>query len=194
MDRTENNRLIAISGGIGAGKSVVCRIVNAMGYQVYDCDIRAKEIMDESDEIKKAIATEIDADAVTGNIINRKRLSEVVFSDRLALQTLSAIVHRHVCEDISEWRTNKEISFVETAILYESGLDRMVDEVWWVSAPTELRVERVMRRNGMSRAQVLDRINSQQYYDVETPHKNIREIINDGVIPILPQIEALINH
>ena len=82
---------------------------------------------------------------------------------------------------------------METAILYQSGLDNMVDEVWEVDAPLDLRVERVMVRNGFDRSQVLSRIASQDRFIPDSPHRCVRGIVNDGVEPLLPQIEAALN-
>ncbi|MDE6169977.1 MAG: dephospho-CoA kinase, partial [Duncaniella sp.] len=84
---------------------------------------------------------------------------------------------------------DRKTAFVETAILYESGLDRMVDCVWEVSAPTELRIERVMRRSALTEGAVIARIKAQESTIVDTPHPHIIKLINDGVSPLLPQIE-----
>lgn len=131
-------KLIAICGGIGSGKSVVCRIVAAMGHEVYDCDSRAKEIMDCSAEIKNAIACRVHREAIAPDgSIDRRRLGEIVFSDAEALARLNSIVHAAVREDLALWAARRpgKLLFVETAILYQSGLDAMVDEVWDVEAP-----------------------------------------------------------
>lgn len=188
--------LTAITGGIGSGKSVVSKILAVMGYPVYDCDSRAKQLMDRDEEIKKALCNEIHADCVRADgSINRERLSEIVFRDAEALGRLNAIVHAAVRSDLKKWcQTNfsSERLFVETAILYQSGLDAMVDEVWSIDAPTELRIERVMARNSFSRQQVEARIASQDSYIPGSLHPQIVRIINDGCIPVLPQIEKIL--
>lgn len=188
--------LTAITGGIGSGKSIVSKILGAMGYPVYDCDSRAKLLMDRDEEIKKALCSEIHADCVRADgSINRGRLSEIVFGDAEALGRLNAIVHAAVRSDLKRWcRENigSERLFVETAILYQSGLDVMVDDVWDVDAPTELRIERVMARNSFSRQQVEARISAQDSYVPARLHPMVFSIINDGCIPLLPQIENLL--
>ncbi|MEZ3591170.1 MAG: dephospho-CoA kinase [Muribaculaceae bacterium] len=184
--------ITAITGGIGCGKSVVSRILSTMGYSVYDCDSRAKALMDESDEIKGRIASEISKDAVCDGVICRKVLSEIVFNDSEALKILNGIVHSAVRDDVSAWAHGiGGRVWVETAILYESGLHRFADDAWEVIAPVELRVERVMRRNGLSYDEVLSRVNSQ---GLLVPDEKIptREIVNDGCMPLLPQINALL--
>ncbi|MDE6165232.1 MAG: dephospho-CoA kinase, partial [Muribaculaceae bacterium] len=90
------------------------------------------------------------------------------------------------------WGGSRPI-FVETAILYQSGIDRMVDEVWEVTAPFEERVARVMARDGIDREAVCRRIESQKIV-VDSPHENVKVIINDGFTPLLPQIIDCVAH
>lgn len=188
-------RLIAIAGGIGSGKSVVLGILVAMGYQVYDCDSRAKALMDSSEEIKRHIAEEISSQAVTSDgTISRARLASEVFADKRKLEVLNGIVHGAVKRDIKDWAESLDVPFcwVESAIVYESGIDRMVDEVWMVDAPEELRINRVMSRNSMSREMVKARIEAQTWPEGRIPHPVTRILINDGVVPLLPQILGLL--
>lgn len=189
-----STRLIAITGGIGSGKSVISDILRAMGHKVYDCDTRAKALMDTDESIKDDLINLISIDAVRSDrTIDRKLLSEIVFNDPDALSRLNSIVHKAVRADLRRWRdtsSNKTV-WVETAILYASRLDREVDEVWEVTAPTELRVQRVMKRNSMSREQVLARISSQSTTAAQL-HPLTKTIVNDGVEPVLPQILSLL--
>lgn len=183
--------LTAISGGIGSGKSMVARIVAAMGYEVYDCDLRARAIM-ESAEITSALLNEFGAGIFDcdGHLM-RQALAAIVFADRERLSALNAITHRAVRDDLASWsyaRAGTRI-FVETAILYQSGIDRMVSQVWEVIAPRETRISRVAVRNGMVRADIEARINSQDSYIPSTLHPLTVHIINDGLTPLLPQVE-----
>lgn len=188
-------RVIAITGGIGSGKSVVSHVVEAMGYDVYDCDREAKMLMDSSDSIKHDISTRIAPECIHDGAIDRGALAEIVFTDSDKLDTLNAIVHAAVREHLSGWidsHPDDSTCFVETAILYQSGLDAMVDEVWEVDAPDELRIERVMRRNNMSREKVEDRLRAQKSYVPARLH-DVRHLINnDGDTAILPRIEQLL--
>ena len=84
------------------------------------------------------------------------------------------------------------MAFVETAILYESRLDREVDEVWEICAPSEIRIERVMRRSGLTEEQVLARMSAQDSFVPEKYHQCVNVIVNDGCVPVLPQIEHLL--
>lgn len=186
--------LIAITGGIGSGKSVLSGILLKMGYKVYDCDSRAKMLIDNNPLIIGRIRDEVSPDVVNDGIINRSSLGTVVFNNPDALSRLNNIVHGAVKEDLRQWRNNciDYICFVETAILYQSRLDSIVDEVWEVHAPENIRISRVMERNGFTEAQVKSRIKAQQYIP-ENPHRNIHTVVNDNIQAILPQIEMLLS-
>ncbi len=188
-------KIIAISGGIGCGKTVVSTILRYMGYIVYDCDNNAKILMDNSDFIKKRIESEISPDAIVNNSINRQVLGKIVFKDKNILNSLNQIVHGAVKEDISLWiadNSGQSIIFIETAILYQSGIDKLVDEVWEVSAPVDIRIDRVIKRNNTTKDDVINRIKSQQI-EITKRHCNIKKICNDGKSPILPQILNLLS-
>lgn len=187
--------LTAITGGIGAGKSVISRILRTLGYEVFDCDIEARRLMDADPEIKRRLKEEISPETVTDNgTIDRRRLSEIVFADKSMLEKLNAIVHASVRDEIDRWRSHPERTnrlFVETAILYESGLDRMVDDVWCVTAPEDIRIARVIARNNCSEDDVRARIESQNFIPSQ-PHPNLFDIINDGFAPVLPRVLSLL--
>lgn len=184
-------KVIALTGGIGSGKSVVSAILRVMGYDVYDCDSRAKKLMDSSTEIKHKLVDAFGNSSVDDRgVINRIYVGSIVFNNPGALSILNGIVHPEVRKNLSEWiNTRKEAGhycvFVETAILKESNLKDMIDEEWSVYAPVELRVRRVMKRNNLSETDVLARIKSQS----STDEVNEFSIINDDANAILPQVE-----
>lgn len=205
--------LTAVAGGIGSGKSVVCRILAAMGYEVYDCDSRAKAIMDASEEIISGIEAEICAGAIVTDscgrrAIDRKALSAAVFADAELLQRLNRLVHEAVKRDIALWAGRlsasedyrEDVAFVETAILYESGLHAMVDDVWEVTAPDSVRLERAMKRDHATRQQILARMESQRTTSAQARERisdrslipPCHTICNDGQQALLPQILALL--
>lgn len=187
------SKIIGITGGIGSGKSVVSRILRCLDYYVYDCDIQAKIIMDNSDEIKNKLCEYISKEAVNNGNINRILISKIVFEDKNKLAKLNEIVHQSVLSDIKEKSANYEYFFFETAILYQSGFDKICNSVWEVTAPLETRIKRVMDRNAFQLKQVIDRINSQSY-TTNTPHKNVVQILNDDLNPILPVILSLLKN
>lgn len=188
--------LTAVCGGIGAGKSVVSRVLRAMSYEVFDCDSEAKALMDNDSHIKQRLTDEITTDAVRPDgTINRQAVSATVFADTDKLRRLNEIVHTAVKQRLADWYRRRAIKgrrlFVETALLYQSGIDRVADEVWEVTAPDELRIERVIRRNGLSADEVRARIDSQAFTP-EFAHPNVSFIVNDNRIPVIPQILKLI--
>lgn len=191
------NRLILVSGGIGAGKSVVCRILSALGYAVYDCDSEAKRLMDNDRQLISRIIDKFQPcteaalfDDVSGWA--RNELAKIVFADSRALAELNAIVHPAVLDDICRWRQKQgELCFVESAIPAESGLRNLVDEEWIVEAPRELRIERVGRRSGLSPETVTLRIEAQKSEWI-LPHALCHRIENDGCHSLLLQIHQLL--
>ncbi len=188
------NKVVAISGGIGSGKSVVCRILTALGFPVYDCDSRAKMLMDNSNTIKESLKSRITPNAVDvcGNI-DRKSIASVVFKDSEKLSELNSIVHGAVRDDIICWlkKLSGLTTFIETAILYQSGIDKLVDEVWEVTAPIDVRIARVCLRNNISKEEVEHRIKAQDI-SVDMPHENSKIILNDNRHSLLLQIEDLL--
>ncbi|MCM1065976.1 MAG: dephospho-CoA kinase [Muribaculaceae bacterium] len=187
--------LIALTGGIGAGKSVVARILRDIGYPVFDCDSEAKALMDADEALKARLAAEIAEEVIVDGAIDRPALSAIVFADAEKLATLNAIVHRAVIDRLIEWAgsSGRRPVFVETAILYQSGLDRYVDAEWHVTAPLEERIRRVMARNGLSREQIMARIRSQQHTPgPEAAILPVERIVNDGKEAVLPQLLRLI--
>ena len=119
--------IIAITGGIGSGKSVVSQVLRVAGYPVYDCDSNAKLIMDKDEEMQKQLADSFGSDVVVNGVIQRKVLASLVFADRNKLEKLNAIVHPAVRRDIKRWEETQksDVVFVETAILKESGVDSL---------------------------------------------------------------------
>ncbi len=187
--------IIAITGGIGAGKSVVSSILRVAGYGVYDCDSRAKELMNTSVAIKQALTSKLGGDIYSGGTLNRQALSNIIFNDSNALVFVNSVVHPAVRDDIKLWVEQQDRApvFIETAILNESGLNTMVDEVWNVVAPIETRIARVMNRNSTTREKVLERI-AQQQERPQCDNIKVIDIINDNNIPLLPQLANALSH
>ena len=189
------SKLIAITGGIGSGKSIVSKILIANGYTVYDCDYEAKRIMDIDTNIHSLLTQHIHSEAVKDGIIDRKLIASIVFNDNLKLEKLNSIVHQAVRDNIRKYlsrNTSRGVMFIETAILYQSNIDLMVNEVWTVTAPHDIRIKRVMRRNNCSWEDVDARINAQDNYTPLRVHPRVKEIINDDLIPVLPQVIRLL--
>lgn len=190
-------KLIAITGGIGCGKSVVARMVQIMGYEVYDCDSRAKALMTNDPEVKKQLTMAFgDETYLDDGTLNRQHLSDVAFADSTALARINGIVHPATARDMLRWADDQahqgaNLAFVETALLRTAGLDRMVDSVWHVTAPTDVRIQRVMIRSRLTAKQVQDRIAAQSIEDSIAPSEHA--IINDNTTALLPQVTRLLN-
>lgn len=189
--------VIGITGGIGAGKSVVSRILRLKGYPVYDCDSEARSLMESSDEILAALQGRFGEECILEcGGLNRGYIASRVFNDAEELTWLNALVHGAVREDVRDWveahaSAGKEILFVESAILYTSGLDKMCDRIWLVTAPEELRLERAMKRGGALKEDLRRRIESQRMEFDSLPAGKVSEIEN-SCASLLDRVEQLL--
>lgn len=158
---------VAICGGIGSGKSTVCRMFAERGVALYDSDSRAKALMNESDELRKALVAEFGEECYTEGVLNRPYLASRVFGSEEQLARLNSIVHPAVKADFLRWAEEQEGDYciLESAILFESGFDAVVDKTVAVLAPLPLRIERAMERDGASREQIEARVKAQMSDD-----------------------------
>ncbi|MBO5188270.1 MAG: dephospho-CoA kinase [Alistipes sp.] len=154
---------IGVTGGIGSGKSTVCRLFAARGIAVYDTDAAAKRLMAEDAALRRAIEARFGEESYQEGALNRPWLARQVFGDEAALQALNRLVHPAVIADFERWATEQQSAYVvvESAILYEAGLDQAVDRVVAVLAPERLRIERAMQRDGATEEQIRSRIAAQ---------------------------------
>lgn len=158
---------VGITGGMGSGKSTVCRLFAMLGIPVYDSDLRAKELMVTNQVVMAAIialfGAESYSDASDRPMLNRSHISEKVFSDAALLAQLNGIVHPAVFADLDRWCAlqNSPYVLIESAILHQSGLADRVDKIIFVDAPVEVRVERAIRRDDTAREKIVQRIASQ---------------------------------
>lgn len=141
---------IGITGGIGSGKSTVCRLFAERGIAVYDCDGAARRLMEEDAALRLGIEKRFGAESYADGTLNRAFLAARIFGDAAARTALEKLVHPAVIADFERWCEAQEGPYVvlESAILFEAGLDRRVDRVVAVLAPAALRLERAVRRDG----------------------------------------------
>lgn len=190
-------KLIAITGVIGSGKSVVAHLVQVMGYLVYDCDSRAKALMTSNEEVRNLLTKAFGRETyLEDGSLNRQHLSAMAFGNAETLARLNAIVHPATARDMMQWAETlagkgADVAFIETALLRTAGLDKLVDEVWHVTAPTDIRIKRVMARSGLTAQQVRDRIASQTVEEEAAPNEKV--IVNDDTSAVLPQVIHLLN-
>jgi len=158
---------IGITGGIGAGKTTVCRIFEQLEIPVYYADIRAKDLMREEETLKKKIRQAFGWDAYEKDgELNRPYLAKIVFNDPRQLNILNQIVHPAVFDDYYKWVIEREkeghaYSVKEAALLLESGSYKQLDKIIVVTSPIDLRIERIMKRDHIRREEVLKRIENQ---------------------------------
>lgn len=189
-------QVVAITGGIGSGKSVVSSILRVMGYSVCDTDSFAKKIMENSEEIKLGLRNLFGENIINAdNQIDRAELARIVFNDNDALKRLNKLAHPVITAEIINWArvvTDNSSAFIETAILNESGLRMVVDMVWYVDAPETIRVDRVVKRNNISSEEVWNRINAQKGEVLDLSDTQVRVITNDNNSALIPQINFLL--
>ena len=154
---------VAICGGIGSGKSTICRMFAERGVAHYDSDSRAKALMNESAELREALIAEFGEECYEGDELNRAYLASKVFGSEEQLAKLNSIVHPAVKADFLRWVDEQEGDYciLETAILFESGFDALVDQKVAILVPQPLRVMRAMERDGATKEQIEARIKAQ---------------------------------
>lgn len=185
---------LGITGGIGSGKSTVCRVFNVLGVPVFSADEEARFIMETDPGMKKDLEELAGHDLYAGGQLDRKKLASLIFNDRRLLDRVNALVHPRVFSRYLEWCEKQPADYVifETAILFESGAEKYVDKTLAVAAPLEERIERVMGRNQMSRDQVMERVKNQMSEE-EILKRSDYIIDNSEDIMIIPQVMDIHN-
>ena len=169
-----------ITGGIGSGKSYVCKLLAQRGIEVYDCDAAAKRLIRTSLHLRQQLK------ALIGSL-DKAAISRFLLASEENQQAVNAIVHPAVFQDFEE----SGMMWMESAILFESGADKLVDRVVVVTAPEEIRIERVMQRDGITREKALQWI-ARQWPQEQVKARADFEIINDGQADLNSQIERLL--
>jgi len=186
--------IIGCTGGIGSGKTLVVKAFGGLGVPGYDCDSRAKELYDEDAELLAEVCGITGPDVIVDGRLDRKRLAAKIFSDRDMLVRLENVVHPAVMRDFFRWQReqNSKLVIFESAILLDKPyLREMVDYVLLVTAPEELRIERVMLRDGLSREAVVSRI-ANQMDDAERRKMADYIIETNDRDAIIPQLLSII--
>lgn len=158
------HKIIGLTGGIGSGKTTVARFIEEMGYPVYNSDTRAKDLVNESDDLKAAIIQLLGPEAYDANgLYDRKHVGSVVFSNDELLKQLNAIIHPAVNKDFHDWvkRQSREVIFKETALLFELKLNLQCDKSLLVTADESIRIKRVMDRDSKTYREVEKVIDNQ---------------------------------
>lgn len=189
---------VGITGGIGSGKSTVCRLFAQRGVAVYDSDAAAKRLMTEEPALRAGIAARFGAEAYAGGALNRPYLAAKVFSDPAALADLNALVHPAVMADFAAWAERQEGDYVilESALLFDAGFDACVDRTVAVLAPEALRIERTCRRDGRTPGEVRLRIAAQTDDDTLSAKADytLVNILESDLEPAVAELHRIFSH
>jgi dephospho-CoA kinase len=181
---------IAITGGIGSGKSHVCQLLAKRGIKVYDCDAAAKRLMRDDLQLRRGLLRLVGDDVYSGNVLQKAVLARYLLTSDNNKQAVNNIVHPAVARDFMR----SGYTWLESAILFESGFNNRVplDFVVCVSAPIDVRVERIMRRDNITREKTIEWIN-RQMAQKDIVEKSDFVIENDGRKNLDEQIDELLN-
>ena len=155
--KNDNQPVVAITGGIGSGKSFVCHIFGEKGINVYDCDSAAKRLMCNSPDIRCRLTSLIGPETYLDNNLNKAAVAGFIMQSEENVKAVNAIVHPAVADDF----LGSDYTWFESAILYDCGFDRYADIVIAIVAPVETRISRIMQRDGISREKALEWIAKQ---------------------------------
>jgi dephospho-CoA kinase len=185
--------LVGITGGIGSGKTTVCKIFEVLGVPVYYADERAKWLLNNDTTVKEKVVALLGNDAYSNGELNRPLIAEKVFADKDLLEQYNAIVHPAVAEDTLSWNSqhlDEPYVLKEAALLVETGSYLNLDKLIVVTAPENIRIERVMQRDGLSEAAVMARIKNQM---PESEKVKLADfvILNDGTQSLIEQVKNI---
>ena len=186
--------LIAIVGGIGSGKSVVSRILRLRGFGVFDCDYEARCILESPEsDIRRAVCAALGEDVFPSGGYDRRRVSEIIFSDTARREALNAVVHDAVRRRLREWACVSDRNvYVECAIAAQSGILDMVEEVILVECDEKLRLSRVASRDGHPKERILAVMRAQQLENRKVIDSGLPVTVlhNDGLTPLLSSLPS----
>ena len=184
---------IGITGGIGSGKSVVATLFRLFGVPVYIADEESKQLTNQSETIRKQLIAHYEEAIYTPEGLNKPLLAAKIFQDPAQLRIVNGIIHPEVKRHFEAWAAKQTtpLCAIESAILFESGFDKVVDTSLMVYAPKALRIERATARDAASREAIQRRIESQMA-DEEKRKLADHLIYNDDQQPLIPQVTAFL--
>ncbi len=155
--------VIGLTGGIGSGKTTVANYFIELGVPIYFADDEAKKLMNTSKKIKKQLITEFGKEVYKNGILNRAYLADIVFNDKNKLNSINSIVHPEIAKHFSKWLKKQKSVYIiqENAILFENNTASKFDFIITVTAPIDIRVQRVIERDSVREEDVLSRMNNQ---------------------------------
>jgi len=183
---------IGLTGGIGSGKSTVAKLFEVLGVPVYYADEAAKRLMNEDEELKEKIQQQFGKETYNNGKLNPAYLSSIVFNDAEKLALLNSLVHPVTINDVAKWMQQQTAPYIikEAALIFESGSQELLDKVIGVYAPAPLRILRAMKRDNVTKEEILARMNKQ--IDEEIKMRLCDYVIkNDEQEMLIPQVLEL---
>ena len=179
---------VGITGGIGSGKSLVCKMFSVLGVPSFDADTRAKELYVDT-TLREKLITLLGEDIYIENVLQRSVMAAKIFSNQSLLEKVNSLVHPMVKQLFERWAKNQKAPYVllETAILFESGFWQDMDKVITVNAPEMVRIQRVKERNGLAEETIRQRMHN-QWTDKQRASKADFVIMNNEDQKVLPQV------
>ena len=183
---------VGLTGGIGSGKTTVANIFKQLGVPIYFSDDRAKYLMLNNQFLRESLISLFGDKVVVNGLLNRSYIASKVFSKPKELIKLNALVHPFIQKDFDDWSASQCSVYVikEAAILFETGANKLLDKVVLVESPKDLKVSRVMLRDGMKNEEVLMRMSKQWSDDQKRTYADYI-IYNDEENPLINQILKL---
>ncbi|MDR9398460.1 MAG: dephospho-CoA kinase [Salibacter sp.] len=184
--------IVGVTGGIGSGKSTVCRIFQSFGIPVFDADQRAKALYIESENVKSQVIELLGERAYKSDKPDKEYIANQVFGDKSKLEKLNQIIHPAVKSDFEDWYHSQNTTYVikEAAIMIESGSYKQCDKLILVTAPKELRIKRVVERDNTCADEVEKRMSNQMTDDEKRTYCDF-EILNDGNSSLIEQVRDI---
>ena len=189
---------VAITGGIGSGKSLVCQVFKTLGIPIFNADAVSNQLVEHDTGLKASIIKLFGKEAYINNNYNRKYIAHIVFNQAEKLKALNELIHPKAIEAAKQWFEKQQTPYAikEAAILFESKAEQDIDIIIGVTAPEQIRIERVMQRIGCSKDEVIKRMQQQMPEDEKMKKCNYI-IHNDNVTALIPQVlqihEKLLN-
>ena len=199
-NRMKQPIIIGITGGIGGGKSTLSDRLSGRGYKIYNSDLRARLLQNEDLELVDAIKKLLGDDVYKNGELDRPAVAAIVFQNKALLQQLNQLVHPAVRADFERWKeanNTEKLLFVESAIMFESGLALLMDKVVLMTASEEVRIARVVKRDGISPEQVRARMMHQLPEDEKIKrahyviHSDDHQPLNDKIDALLRDLDEL---
>ena len=183
---------IGITGGIGSGKTTVAKVFEVLGIPVYYADDAAKRLMNEDGKLKEKIQLQFGNEVYKNGQLDRKHLAEIVFTSPEKLALLNALVHPVTLKDAEKWMQQQSTPYAikEAALIFESGAQEHLDHVIGVTAPAPLRIQRTMQRDGITREEVMARMDKQMDETIKMKLCDF-VLVNNEQEMLLPQILLL---